>query len=125
MEFGIGRSQFFLGGWLKSSENEKWVGVYLRIGGPHATAYFELLRQQREEIEQALGRLEWRASTIDRKEPIVQLLRRDTDPNRQEDWPNQIDWMASALEGFDRTFRPRLISLDASAWRPEDAGLIT
>ena len=120
MEFGIGRSQFFLGGWLKSTENEQWVGVYLRMGGPHATAHFELLRRQREEIEQALGRLDWRAPTIDRREPIVQLLRRDADPSQQENWPNQIDWMVSTLEGFDRTFGPRLRSLDASDWRPDD-----
>ena len=120
MEFGIGRSQFFLGGWLKSTENEKWVGVYLRMGGPHATAHFELLRQQREEIEQALGPLEWRASTAGRREPVVQLLRRDTDPSQQGDWPNQIDWMVSTLEGFNRTFRPRLRSIDASEWRSDD-----
>ena len=52
--------------------------------------------------------------------PIVQLLRRDTDPSQQGDWPNQIDWMVSTLEGFDRTFRPRLRSLDASEWRSDD-----
>ena len=41
---------------------------------------------------------------------------------QQEDWPSQLDWMVSTLEGFDTTFRPRLKSLDASDWHPEDDG---
>ena len=39
---------------------------------------------------------------------------------QQEDWPNQLDWMVSTLEGFDKTFRPRLKSLNASDWHPDD-----
>ena len=27
---------------------------------------------------------------------------------QQENWPKHLDWMVSTLEGFDRTFRPRL-----------------
>ena len=26
----------------------------------------------------------------------------------QEDWPNELDWMVSTLDSFDKTFRPRL-----------------
>ena len=33
---------------------------------------------------------------------------------QQEDWPNQFDWMVSTLEGFDKTFRARLKSLDVA-----------
>ena len=38
----------------------------------------------------------------------------------QEDWPNQIEWMRSTLEGFNKTFGPRVKSLDASEWQPAD-----
>ena len=111
MEFSIKNSR--LGGWLQFEE--RWIGVYLLIvSGPSAPAYFGLLQQQREEIEQelGLGRLSW-----DEKRRYV-VLRKHADPMQQEDWPNQIDWMVSTLEGFDKTFRPRVKSLNASDWQP-------
>ena len=75
MEFGIGRSSFYLGGWLQSTNTESWIGVYLRIGAPHAAAHFELLQQQRGEIEQELGKLEWQPPVPNRREePLIQLL---------------------------------------------------
>ena len=40
--------------------------------------------------------------------------RKNADPMQQEDWPNQFDWMVSTLEGFDKTFRARLKSLDVA-----------
>ena len=40
----------------------------------------------------------------------------------QEDWPNQLEWMVLPLEGFNKTFRSRLKSLDASDWHPDEAG---
>ena len=121
IEFGIGRSSFHLGGWLQSTNTESWIGVYLRIGAPHAAAHFELLQQQRGEIEQELGKLEWRPPVPNkRKEPLIQLLDTNADPMREEDRPNQIDWMVSTLEDFNNTFRPRLKSLNASDWRPDN-----
>ena len=42
--------------------------------------------------------------------------RKNADPMQQEDWPNQFDWMVSTLEGFDKTFRARLKSLDSQSW---------
>ena len=41
---------------------------------------------------------------------------------KEEEWRDQLDWMVSTLEGFDKTFRPRVKSLDASDWRAEDDG---
>ena len=86
--------------------------------GPNATAHFWLLERQREEIEKELGALEWRA--LPGKEQHIRLRRKNADPMQQEDWPNQLDWMVSTLEGFDKTFRPRLKSLDACDWHPDD-----
>ena len=89
------------------------------MAGPNATAYFRLLERQRKEIEEELGDLEWRA--LLGKEQHIRLRRENADPMQQEDWPNQLDWTVSTLEGFDKTFRPLLKSLDASDWRPDDA----
>ena len=42
---------------------------------------------------------------------------------QQADWPNQLDWMVSTLEGFDKTCRPPLKSLDVAEMQtwPESA----
>ncbi len=116
MTFSIGRSEFSLVAALQSREN--WISVYLSMTGPNAKAHFRLLERQREEIEEELGDLEWRA--LPGKEQHIRLRRKNADPMQQEDWPNQLDWMVSALERFDKTFRSRLKSLDASDWHPDD-----
>ena len=117
VRFSIGRSKFSLGAALQSREN--WISVHLSMTGPNAKAHFRLLERQREEIEAELGDLEWRA--LPGKKQQIRLLRENTDPMQQEDWPNQLDWMVEKLEGFNKTFRPRLKSLDASDWQPDDA----
>ena len=117
MSFSVGHSKFRLVATLQSKE--KWVSVYLSMMGPSATAHFRLLERQREKIEEELSDLEWRA--LPGKEQHIRLRRKNADPMQQEDWPNQLDWMVSTLEGFDKTFRPRLKSLDASDWHPDDA----
>ena len=119
MGFSIGRSDFRLDSMLHS--REKWIGVDLVMVGPNATAHFQLLEQQREGIEGELGELEWRALT-GKKSSTIRLRRQNSDPTQQDDWPNQIDWLVSTLEKFNKTFRSRLKSLDASDWRPEDDG---
>ena len=118
MDFSIGRAEFWLEATLQSTR--KWISVGLFMAGSDATAHFRLLEQQREEIEGDLGKLEWRPLP-DKKSSSIRL-RKNADPMQQEDWPDQIDWMVSTLKGFDKAFRPRLKSLDASDWRPDDDG---
>ena len=116
MGFSIGRAGFNLVGWLNSKE--EWIGVYLYLDPPHAKAHFALLAQEREEIEQQLGELEWR-ELPDRKASTIRL-RRKSDPMKKEDWPGQIEWMAEKLEAFNQTFRPLVKGLDASEWHSDD-----
>ena len=115
MPFSIGGSELSLVATLHSREN--WISVYLSMWGPKAKARFRLLERQREVVEKELGDLEWRALTG--KEQHIRLRRKNVDPMQQGDWPNQLDWMVSTLESFDKTFRPRLKSLDASDWHPD------
>ena len=87
--------------------------------GPNAAAHFGLLEQQRPEIERELSDdLEWRPSR-EKTEQHVRLCRNDEDSMQRENWPNQLTWMVSSLENFDKTFRQRLKSLDASDWQPD------
>ena len=116
MYFSVGSSEFWLETTLQSAE--KWIGVALFMRGPDAMAHYTLLERQRVEIERDLGTLEWRALP-DKKSSSIRLRRKDTDPLQETDWPTQLDWMASTLERFDKTFRPRVKSLDASEWHPD------
>ena len=117
MQFSVGRSEFLLETTLQSTK--KWIGVDLFMTGPDATAHFRLLERQREEIERELGELEWRVLP-DRKSSSIRLRWKNVDPMQRANWPSQIEWMVSKLEGFDKTFRPLLKLLDASDWRPDD-----
>ena len=121
MQFSIGTSVFCLEARLHS--REKWIAVHLVMKGRNAAAHYGLLERQRDEIERELGDgLEWRPSR-DKAEQHVRLLRRtDADSTQREDWPDQLTWMVSTLESFDRTFRHRLKSLDPSHWQPVDNG---
>lgn len=117
MQFSIGRAEFCLEARLRSAE--KWIAVHLVMQGPNATAHFGLLERQREEIGRELPDIEWRPSR-EKTEQHVRLCRNNADSTRQDDWPNQIDWMVSTLEDFGRVFRPRVKFLDASDWRPDE-----
>ena len=120
IQFSIGRSEFGLEATLQSTG--KWISVHLFMTGSNATAHYRLLERQREQIKDELGDLEWRALQ-GKKSSQIRLRRTNTDPMNQEDWPNQLDWMVSTLEAFDKTFRPRIKALDASDWRPDDDGM--
>ena len=116
MYFSVGRSEFWLEATLQSAE--KWIGVALFVSGPDAKAHYTLLERQRAEIERDLGTLEWR-ELPEKKSSSIRLRREDTNPRQEKDWPTQLDWMASTLERFDKTFRTRVKSLDASELRSD------
>ena len=118
MQFSIGRAEFCLEARLHSSG--KWIAVHLVMQGPNAAAHYALLERQREEIDRDLGEdLEWRPR---KKEQHVSLRRTNADSTQRENWPDQLTWMVSTLETFDKTFRQRLKTLDASDWQAVDGG---
>ena len=51
--------------------------------------------------------LQWRP-TIRGKGSILILSNDSADPNDESDWPNQVEWMANALEKFASIFPPLL-----------------
>jgi len=116
MNFSLGRTGFKLVGLLNTKE--KWIGVDLYLSPPHAKEHFELLYQQRDEIEHSLEKLDWHP--LPNKKSSRVRLHRKADPLQQGDWPDQIDWMVKKLEAFDKTLRPLVKDLDASASSPDD-----
>lgn len=114
----IGRGGIRLKGSVSTQGNR--LSVRLDMFDKRATAYFNLLVQNREEIEREFGMsLEWDELPA-RQSCAVSLHKGNTDPTDEEDWPNQHAWLAEKLELFDRVFRHRIQVLNADNWQSED-----
>ncbi len=116
MFFGIRRSNFRLDAILRQ---EARICVQLTILEENATAYFNLLKLQKREIENELGELQWNENPRQISSSIA-LCKNDTDLTDEADWPNQYAWLKCKLEKFDEVFRPRIQGLNAADWQPED-----
>ena len=102
------------------SKQKKRLSVWLDMFDERATAHFNLLAQDREEIDQEFGEsLEWN-ELPGKKSCQVSFHEGDTDPTVKADWPNQHAWLVETLELFDRVFRHRVQALNADDWQPED-----
>ena len=102
------------------STQKKRLSVRLVMFDKRATAYFNLLVQNREEIEQEFGEsLEWN-ELPGKKSCHVSLHEGDTDPTSKADWAKQHAWFAKKLKIFDKVFRHRIQTLNAEDWQPED-----
>ena len=112
---GIGRSGFRLQISINLTGNQ--IRVELDMFNPtrtppHATIYFQLLRQQRDEIDPNFnGQLEWR-ETSNR----VVLCQNNVDPMDETQWEEQHNWFALNLEKFYEVFRQRIRDLNADDW---------
>jgi len=95
LSFGIGRTNLAL---VATVNNwEKWVSVYLQIGGPHAKALFHQLSADKNAIEGVIGQqLEWRERP-DKKESHIRLRTDAKDPNDPANWPTLSAWIAETL----------------------------
>lgn len=118
LQFNIGRSDFGIRTWQRRKNDE--IGVSIYITGQNAKAYFHLLMEQREELENEFGdQLEW-SEEPERNERRIDLQKNDTDPTDESDWNNQHEWLAEKLHLFDKVFRPRIKALNASDWEPPE-----
>ena len=119
VNFGLGNPDEYL---LEArlSQQKKRIGVRLNLKGEHAEAYFHLLKEQQDDIEIKFGeKLEWE-ELPHRKSCVVALHKSGANPQAEEDWKNQHEWMASRLTKFDDVFRDRLQELDPADWEPPE-----
>ena len=118
LEFNIGRSGFGIRVWQRRQDKD--IGASIYITGQNAKAYFHLLKEQRENLESEFGfSLEW-SEKPGRTERRVYLLKKDTDPTDETDWPNQHKWLTAKIEKFNEVFRPRIKALNAIDWEPPE-----
>jgi len=115
--YNIGRAGFKLGALLNSRENR--IGIEFYMGDENAKAYFSLLAEQKDAIEDELGfKLEW-MKLPERKSSRILVNWNGKDPLDKIAWAEYHQWMKEKLEKFDLVFRPRVRQLNADEWEPE------
>ena len=116
--FGVGRSRFLLEATINN--REKWICVDLTLRDPDAKPHFYLLERDKVDIEREIGaELEW-DEKLGQKQSYISLSLYETDLEDRQDWNRQHQWLCEQLEKFHRVFSPRVKTLDASDYRPEE-----
>lgn len=112
--FSAGRSGFHTSGALNSQQ--KTVRAELNCSDVDALAYFNLLLDQKDEIESEIGKqLQWE-ELPNKKTSRISLTLPNADPTNESDWPRQHAWLAEYLDKFNKTLRPRIKALNAADW---------
>jgi hypothetical protein len=118
MAYSIGRSSFHLAAVM--SRPKKQVRAELYIKTDEAKAFFHLLRDQKDAIEQELGYpLEWE-ELPDRRDCRIAVYLNNADPDDEKDWRRHHDWLAAKLNDLHRVFANRVRSLDADEWQADE-----
>ncbi len=93
------------------------VGVRLTISEPDRLAYFHLLEDQKETIEQEIGsELVW-DELPDKKTSYICLYKLKSNPKQKNNWPEQQKFLLEALEAFHKAFATRVKNLDAGDYQ--------
>lgn len=110
MGYAAGRSNVGLNTVIGIQKKQIRVELYLR--GTSAKRFFELLHNQKDEIERDLGyALDWQELPEGQDSRIAISV--DADPTNEEDWPRQHGWLAARLNEMYRVFAPRVRELEA------------
>lgn len=117
MAYSIGRTGFSVN--ASTARPKRQVRAEIYMSSANAKAFFHLLHAQKAAIEAELGYpLDWE-ELPEGKDTRISVALNDTDPEDQEDWPRQHEWLARKLAELHRVFVSRVKMLDVSAWRPE------
>lgn len=117
MGYSIGRTGFNLGAVMIRPKRQ--IRTELYIAGDQAKAFFHLLREQQQAIEQELGYpLEWEELPT-RRDSRISVYITNVDPEDKRNWPRQHEWLAAKINDFHRVFLARVRDLDAEDWQQD------
>lgn len=112
--YSVGRTGFRITASVNSRENR--IRTELFMHSDDAKAFFNLLLEQRPEIESEFGtRLEW-DELPGRKGARISVSIDSADCAQRNDWDRQHEWLAQQLERFHRVFSNRIKRLEATDW---------
>jgi hypothetical protein len=105
----IGRSHFRINCTISKQKNR--IGVELYFDPEEAEEYFELLKENQEEIEESIGsKLEWQRLENKNACRIV-IYNRPVEVENREKWEEQFEWLEDNLYSFYETFSERVKNL--------------
>ena len=105
----------------KLNKTDGWIRVVVFTTGENGKAYFRLLKQDRVAIKKEIGaELEWEENREDSVERYISLYQRGVDLEDRSDWNRQHQWLCEQLETFHKVFSPRVKTLDANDYLPEE-----
>lgn len=94
--------------WIRAELYFDHADLKKRAPGLGANAYFDGLKQEREEIERELGfELVWEPLP-DSGSCRAAIYNRKCDPTGEADWPKQHEWLADRLNRMHRVLAPRV-----------------
>ena len=110
---GLGKAGIFLFAAMSTKEHSVRGEIYLT--GQNAKALYDLLEQDRQEIERSYGgTLDWRR--LDEKQDCrIFVALENADPNDHDDWARQHQWLAKTLTSLHKAFHPKVRLLDLSS----------
>ncbi len=100
--------------------NENKIRVELNIHhSDYSEAYFNLLFEEKEAIENEIGfALEWR-ELQDKKSSKITIYK-GANPKNKKDWGNQHAWLKEMMEVFDNVFGNRVRNINPDDWNAPD-----
>lgn len=117
MGYSIGRTGFNLGAVMIRPKRQ--IRTELYIAGDHAKAFFHLLHEQRQAIEQELGYpLEWEELPT-RRDCRISVYMMNVDPEDERDWLRQHEWLTAKINDFHRVFLARVRDLAPEDWKQD------
>ena len=118
---GIGYSQFRLHANFTVSKNLVTAG--LMIQGENAKAHFALLLEDSEEIEKELGEILVWDEKPKAKYCIISFVKTVSDIKNLDVWQSLLEWQYDKLVDIQNVFAPRIKTLDASDYIPDETDL--
>ena len=113
--FSVGRTGFQLAAVTLRKQNQ--VRAELYISGDNAKAFFGLLKQQKDPIEQELNyHLKWEELPA-RQDCRIAFYLNSVNPEEESDWLRQHEWLAKRLNDMHGVFARRIRELNADDWR--------
>jgi Domain of unknown function (DUF4268) len=116
INFAIGRAGFCL--YAQLDREAACLDAGLSYTGVDTHAYFNLLLEQQEVIEAAVGiQTDWSNEANGQAFSVFCTLA-EIDLAQPSDWPESLRWVSDALERLHNAFSDRIKALDASDFRP-------
>ena len=119
--FAIGKNHFELLAYIKIRNSQ--IGVQLYLTGDDAKTNFNLLHEDKDEIEREIGEpLVWE-KLPDKKNSAIYFVMDNCDLADRSTWPELHTWMIEKLEVFHRVFAQRIKDLNAEDYIPDETDL--